>query len=71
MHYSFVKLYYCLINKIYKKDDVFSILSEIVPSKTTQRKISLTELHRKLAVTENGKIIGLITSTDLVNQLAK
>ena len=26
---------------------------------------------RKLAVTENGKIIGLITSTDLVNQLAK
>ena len=26
---------------------------------------------RKLAVTENGKIIGIITSTDLVNQLAK
>ena len=26
---------------------------------------------RKLAVTENGKIVGLITSTDLVNQLAK
>ena len=26
---------------------------------------------RKLAVTENGKIIGLITSTDLVTQLAK
>ena len=26
---------------------------------------------RKRAVTENGKIIGLITSTDLVNQLAK
>ncbi len=26
---------------------------------------------RKLAVSENGKIVGLITSTDLVNQLAK
>jgi len=26
---------------------------------------------RKLAVTDNGKIIGLITSTDLVTQLAK
>jgi len=26
---------------------------------------------RKLAVTENGKIVGIITSTDLVNQLAK
>ena len=26
---------------------------------------------RKLAVTDNGKIVGLITSTDLVNQLAK
>jgi CBS domain-containing protein len=26
---------------------------------------------RKLAVTENGKITGIITSTDLVNQLAK
>jgi len=26
---------------------------------------------RKLAVTENGKIIGIITSTDLVNQIAK
>jgi len=26
---------------------------------------------RKLAVTEDGKIIGIITSTDLVNQLAK
>lgn len=26
---------------------------------------------RKLAVTENGKIIGVITSTDLVTQLAK
>jgi len=26
---------------------------------------------RKLAVTENGRIVGIITSTDLVNQLAK
>ena len=26
---------------------------------------------RKLAVSDNGKIVGLITSTDLVNQLAK
>ena len=26
---------------------------------------------RKLAVTENSKVIGIITSTDLVNQLAK
>lgn len=26
---------------------------------------------RKLAVTENGKVIGIITSTDLVTQLAK
>lgn len=26
---------------------------------------------RKLAVSDNGKIIGIITSTDLVNQLAK
>ena len=26
---------------------------------------------RKLAVTENGKIVGIITSTDLVTQLAK
>ena len=26
---------------------------------------------RKLAVTENGKIVGIITSTDLVNQLGK
>ena len=26
---------------------------------------------RKLAVTEDGKIVGIITSTDLVNQLAK
>jgi CBS domain-containing protein len=26
---------------------------------------------RKLAVVEDGKIVGIITSTDLVNQLAK
>jgi CBS domain-containing protein len=26
---------------------------------------------RKLAVTNNGNVVGLITSTDLVNQLAK
>jgi len=26
---------------------------------------------RKLAVTDNGNVVGLITSTDLVNQLAK
>lgn len=26
---------------------------------------------RKLAVTENGKVVGIVTSTDLVNQLAK
>jgi len=26
---------------------------------------------RKLAVSENGKIVGIITSTDLVNQLTK
>jgi len=26
---------------------------------------------RKLAVSDNGDIVGLITSTDLVNQLAK
>ena len=26
---------------------------------------------RKLAVTENGKVVGIITSTDLVTQLAK
>ena len=30
-----------------------------------------TKKIRKLAVVENGKIIGIITSTDLVNQLAK
>jgi signal-transduction protein with cAMP-binding, CBS, and nucleotidyltransferase domain len=26
---------------------------------------------RKLAVSENGTIVGLVTSTDLVNQIAK
>jgi CBS domain-containing protein len=26
---------------------------------------------RKLAVTENGKIVGVVTATDLVTQLAK
>ena len=26
---------------------------------------------RKLAVTDNGNVVGLVTSTDLVNQLAK
>ena len=30
-----------------------------------------TKKIRKLAVTENGKVIGIITSTDLVTQLAK
>ena len=30
-----------------------------------------TKKIRKLAVTENGKIVGVITSTDLVTQLAK
>lgn len=30
-----------------------------------------TKKIRKLAVTENGKIVGIITSTDLVTQLAK
>ena len=30
-----------------------------------------TKKIRKLAVSENGKIVGIITSTDLVNQLAK
>jgi len=30
-----------------------------------------TKRIRKLAVTEDGKIVGIITSTDLVNQLAK
>jgi CBS domain-containing protein len=30
-----------------------------------------TKKIRKLGVTDNGKIIGLITSTDLVTQLSK
>ena len=30
-----------------------------------------TKKIRKLAVTENGKVVGIITSTDLVTQLAK
>ena len=30
-----------------------------------------TKKIRKLAVTDNGNIVGLVTSTDLVNQLAK
>ena len=34
-------------------------------------KIMSSKKIRKLAVSENGKIIGIITSTDLVNQLAK
>ncbi len=34
-------------------------------------KIMSDKKVRKLAVSENGKIIGIITSTDLVNQLAK
>lgn len=34
-------------------------------------KIMSSKKIRKLAVTENGKIVGLITSTDLVNHLAK
>ena len=36
-----------------------------VAERMTDKKI------RKLAVTENGKVIGIITSTDLVTQLAK
>jgi len=30
-----------------------------------------TKKIRKLAVLEDGKVVGIITSTDLVNQLAK
>ena len=30
-----------------------------------------TKKIRKLAVSENGRVVGIITSTDLVNQLAK
>ena len=42
-------------------DELISTAAEMM----TNKKI------RKLAVSENDKIIGLITSTDLVNQLAK
>jgi len=34
-------------------------------------KVMSSKKIRKLAVTENGDIVGIITSTDLVNQLAK
>jgi len=30
-----------------------------------------TKKIRKLAVEEDGKVVGIVTSTDLVNQLAK
>jgi len=33
--------------------------------------IMVSKKIRKLAVSENGNVVGLITSTDLVNQLAK
>jgi len=42
-------------------DDPISSAAEMMTSKKI----------RKLAVSENGKIVGLVTSTDLVNQLAK
>ncbi len=42
-------------------DDPISFAAEMMTSKKI----------RKLAVSENGNIVGLITSTDLVNQLAK
>ncbi len=42
-------------------DDPISTAAEIMSSKKI----------RKLAVSDNGTIVGLITSTDLVNQLAK
>ena len=42
-------------------DEPISIAAEMMTSKKI----------RKLAVSENDKIVGLITSTDLVNQLAK
>jgi len=42
-------------------DDSISTAAEIMTSKKI----------RKLAVSENGNIVGLITSTDLVNQLTK
>ena len=34
-------------------------------------KIMSSKKIRKLAVSENGKIIGIVTSTDIVNQIAK
>jgi len=43
------------------QDDPISAAAEMMSSKKI----------RKLAVSDNGTIIGLITSTDLVNQLAK
>ncbi len=42
-------------------DESISVAAEMMSSKKL----------RKLAVTDNGDIVGLITSTDLVNQLAK
>jgi len=42
-------------------DESISVAAEMMSSKKI----------RKLAVSENDKIVGLITSTDLVNQLAK
>jgi len=42
-------------------DDTISAAAEMMSDKKI----------RKLAVSDNGEIIGLITSTDLVNQLAK
>jgi len=38
---------------------------------TSAAKIMSSKKIRKLAVSENGKIIGIITSTDIVNQIAK
>ena len=38
---------------------------------STAAKIMHDKKVRKLAVAENGKIVGLITSTDLVNQIVK
>jgi len=38
---------------------------------STAAKIMSQKKVRKLAVAEKGKIVGLITSTDLVNQITK
>ena len=38
---------------------------------SSSAKIMVSKKIRKLAVSENGKIVGLITSTDLINQLVK